>query len=278
MIKIGKVQSLKIKEINMKGAILVEEKSHDKETALLATPLIPYNAREGNTVEVFVYSDYYGNPIASTKKPKAEADDIAYLKVLDFNSKGAYLDWGISVDLFAPRDNIFYNLKKGKSYLFRIFVNKENKIRATTDIYDYLKTGSRYAKDDSVKGVVYKKLENESVLIAVDNVYYGLVPKNENFQELDYGDIVNGRVIRIREDGKLDVSTRKKAGIQLIDDSDIILKKIKKNGGKLNFNDKSSPESIKKEFNISKKAFKRAIGRLLKDGYIKQNEDSIEIL
>ncbi len=278
MIKIGTVQKLIIKEIVMKGAILIEKNQSNNDSVLLATPFVPHNAKIGDTIEVFVFADHFGNLISSTKKPLAQAEDIAYLKVEDFNSKGAYLNWGLSIELFSPRDNIFYHIQKGNSYLFRIFVNKEGKIRATTDIYDYLKIGSKYQKDDSVNGVVYKILENESVLVAVDNIYYGLIPKNENFLNLNYGDKISGRVIRVREDGKLDISTRKKAKIQSIDDSEIILKKIKANKDILYMNDKSSPEEIKSEFNISKKAFKRAVGRLLKDGFIKQNEDSIEII
>ncbi len=276
MLKIGCVQTLKIQEITMKGALLICDRN--EESVLLAADLIPRNTRVGSKLEVFVFSDHFGNLVASLRKPLAEAGDIAYLKVQEFTSKGAYLDWGFIVELFSPRDNIFYNLQEGKSYLFRIFVNKEGKIRATTDIYDHLKIGSKYQKDDLVSGVVYKILENESTLVAIDNIYFGLIPKTENYVNLDYGDKISGRVIRVRDDGKLDISTRKKAGIQLIDDSEIILIKMKANKGILELTDRSTPEKIQEELNISKKAFKRAVGRLLKDEFIKKNEDSIEII
>ncbi len=276
MLKIGYVQNLKIKEITMKGAVLVCDKN--EETVTLAADLIPRNAKVGNKLEVFVFTDHFGNLVASLKKPLAEAGDIAYLKVEEFTHKGAFLNWGFIVELFSPRENIFYHLEEGKSYLFRLFANKEGKIRATTDIYDYLKIGSKYQKDDLVNGVVYKILENESVLVAIDNIYFGLIPKTENYTDLNYGDKISGRVIRVREDGKLDVSTRKKAGIQLMDDSEIILKKMKANDGILNLTDRSDPDKIKKELNISKKAFKRAVGRLLKDELIKKNEDSLALI
>ena len=289
MIRVGSTQTLIIDRFDTRGARLVSgNASESKKTrsmamdekmdaVWLASPFIPKNVSVGQSLSVFVFTDHYGNLVASMKKPSAEDGDIAYLKVKEVSQKGAFLDWQFMTDLFAPNDNIFYPLKQGKSYLFRIFVNRENRIRATTDIYDHLKSDAPHVKDDRVEGIVYKKLSNGGVLVAVDRRYYGLIPKSELYADLDYGESVSGRVIRVREDGKLDLSIRKKIGIQMMDDSEVLLKMLNEQNGKLELNDRSDPEQIKSVLKISKKAFKRAVGRLLKDGFIIQTENGIEL-
>lgn len=276
MLKIGEVQVLKIKKIDSAGAHL--ECPGEEERVLLSADLVPLEKNQGDTIEVFVFTDRFGKAVVSLKKPSVQVGELGYLKVLDVSHKGAFLDWDFIVDIFAPNDNIFYNLIKGKSYLFRLFVNDERKIRATTDVYNYLRSDSHYSKNDRVTGTVYKKLVEGGYLIAIDNRYYGLIPVNECFWEIEYGEVVSGRIIRVKEDGKLDISPRQVAHIQLEDDAEYLLDLIKSRGGSLNLNDKTDPETIKKQLNMSKRAFKRAVGRLLREGEITQTKDSLQLI
>ena len=113
------------------------------------------------------------------------------------------------------------------------------------------------------------------MFVAVDNRYSALIPKREAFGDLKVGDVVEARVAKVREDGKMDLSVRKKAFMQMDDDATVILRRIEEYGGKLPFTDKADPEIIAKEFGLSKNAFKRAVGRLLKEKKIKITEKNI---
>ncbi len=122
-------------------------------------------------------------------------------------------------------------------------------------------------KDDHVEGIIYETSDNFGVFVAVDNCYSALIPKREAFGRLKVGDRVSARVLKVREDGKLDLSVREKAFLQMDADAAMIMKRMEEYGGKLPFNDKADPEVIKQEFGLSKNAFKRAVGRLLKEGH-----------
>ena len=143
-------------------------------------------------------------------------------------------------------------------------------------VYSYMSNEAPYQKDDKVTGTVYEINENLGAFVAVDNRYYGLVPKKELYGDIHEGDVITARVMKVREDGKLDLSPREKAYVQMDTDSELVLKVIDEFDGVLPFTDKANPETIKREFNMSKNAFKRAVGHLLKEGKIKITEKTIE--
>ena len=143
-------------------------------------------------------------------------------------------------------------------------------------VYSHMSSESPYQKDDKVTGTVYEINENLGAFVAVDNKYYGLIPKRELFGDIHEGDVVEARVTKLREDGKLDLCPREKAYLQMDADSELVLKVIDEFDGVLPFNDKASPETIKREFHMSKNAFKRAVGHLLKEGKIKITDKTIE--
>ena len=150
---------------------------------------------------------------------------------------------------------------------------------ATMKVYEKLETDSPYKKDDHVEGIVYERSDNFGVFVAVDNKYSALIPKREAYGgHLQVGDKVHARVIKVREDGKLDLSVREKAFIQMDADAELIVKRMEEHGGKLPFTDKADPEKIKNELGLSKNAFKRAVGRLLKENKVIITEKSIEFL
>ena len=216
--------------------------------------------------------------IATTQMPKIMLGELRVLKVVDTGRIGAFLDWGLPKDLLLPFKEQTAKVSKGDEVLSALYVDKTGRLCATMKLYERLSTDSDYKKDDEVWGTVYEISDNFGVFVAVENRYSGLIPKREDFGNMKVGDMVTARVTKVLEDGKLDLSVRKKAFLQMDEDARMLLKKMKSNGGKLPFTDKSDAESIKKELGLSKNAFKRAVGRLLKEQKIRISEKGIEIL
>lgn len=248
------------------------------ERVLLPKKEVPEGTEAGDPVEVFLYRDSDDRMIATTRMPAITLGDLAVLTVKDTGKIGAFLDWGLPKDLLLPFKEQTVKVKKGDRVLVSLYVDKSERLCATMKIYGLLRTDSPYQKDDVVEGMIYDTSEKFGVFVAVDNCYSALIPKREAYGTLRVGDIVHGRVVKVKEDGKLDLSVREKAFLQMDTDAQLILEKMKSYGGKLPFTDKAEPELIKRELGLSKSAFKRAVGRLLKEQKLQIMENSIEIL
>lgn len=245
---------------------------------LLPKKEVPKGIELGDPVEVFLYKDSSDRLIATTAESKITLGELAVLEVKDAGRIGAFLDWGLPKDLLLPFREQTAKVKKGDKILVSLYVDKTGRLCATMKVYDKLRTDSPYKKNDQVEGIVYELSDNFGVFVAVDECYCALVPKREAYGELAVGDVVHARVVKVREDGKLDLSVREKAFIQMDVDAELIMKRMQQYGGSLPFTDKADPELIKREFGISKNAFKRAVGRLLKEQKIQITEKAIEIL
>ena len=227
---------------------------------------------------MFVYRDSQDRLIATTNTPKIELDRIAKLKVAQISQIGAFLDWGLEKDLFLPFKEQTYKVKPGDECLVVLYVDKSSRLCASMRrVYNYLVPAECYEKDSQVSGTVIEINPDYGAYVAIDDKYYGMIPNNELFSKVNIGDRIEGRVVKVRDDGKLMIGLRKKAYLQMDDDSQFVLDEIKKRGGRLPFNDKASPELIRSQFNMSKNEFKRAIGRLFKERKIVINPDSIEL-
>lgn len=249
----------------------------DKEKVLLPAKQVPAGVEPGDPVEVFLYRDSSDRLIATTKTPKLELGQIAKLKVSEVGKIGAFLDWGLEKDLFLPFKEQTTHVEKGDICLTALYVDKSNRLAATMRVYDYLSCDSPYVKDSAVQGTVIEINPDYGVYVAVDDRYFGMIPKNEVFGKIQIGDTIHGRVSKVRDDHKLSISLKQKAYIQMDEDSSIIYHAIEKRGGSLPFTDKAAPEIIKAEFDMSKNAFKRAVGRLLKEGKIEIAESCIKL-
>ena len=250
---------------------------NNTDKVLLPKKQVPKDVEIGDPVEVFLYKDSSDRLIATTQQPKITRGELAVLKVVDTGRIGAFLDWGLEKDLLLPFKEQTAKVKKGDEVLVGLYVDKSNRLCATMKIYNDLQTDSPYKKDDQVEGIIYEISDNFGVFVAVDNCYSALIPKREAYGKLHVGDRVHARVVKVKEDGKLDLSVREKAFLQMDADAALIMKKMEKNGGCLPYTDKADPELIKNDLGLSKNAFKRAVGRLLKEGRIKINEKNIEI-
>ena len=240
----------------------------DEQRVLLPKKQVPAGIEAGDPVEVFLYKDSDDRLIATTNEPKLMMGGLAVLKVADTNRYGAFLDWGLEKDLFLPFKQQTAKVKKGDSCLVSLYIDKSGRLCATMKVYEMLKTDSPYRKNDKVSGIIYDTSDEFGVFVAVDALYSARIPKKECFGSLRVGAVVEARVTDVKEDGKLDLSVRERIPQQMENDAERIRGVLEKSGGRLPFNDKAAPELIKNELGMSKAAFKRAVGKLLKQGEI----------
>lgn len=271
--KLGKRQILTVvKKVDF-GVYL----GSNEEKVLLPKKQVPDGVEPGDPVEVFLYKDSDDRLIATTNEPKIELGELAVLDVVDTGKFGAFLDWGLEKDLFLPFKQQTAKVEKGDQCLVSLYVDKSERLCATMKVYELLGTDSPYKKDDEVQGIIYDLSPNFGAFVAVDNQFSALIPKKDTFGNLKVGQTVHARVAAVKPDGKLDLSLRDKIPMQMDKDAELILKKMENRGGVLPFTDKADPEIIKKEFNMSKNAFKRAVGRLLKEKKVEITEKTIAI-
>lgn len=277
MFDLGKKQKLYVVNKAEQGIYLGETKE-SKDKVLLPIKQCPDGIKPGDELEVFIYLDSKDRLIATIREPKLSLGKTALLKVASVNKIGAFMDWGLEKDLLLPFKQQTKRVSEGEEVICGMYIDKSGRLCATMKVYDYLETTDKYSKGDEVTGRVYEISDNFGAFVAVDDKYSALIPKKEMFGKINVGDVDNYRVIAVREDGKITLANRKPAYIQIDDDAEKVLKVIEEFDGVLPFNDKASPEVIKREFNMSKNEFKRAVGKLYKERKIEITEKSIRII
>lgn len=278
MIKIGEINSLNIARKADFGYFLDAKTGNTSDDVLL--PNGNTMGRElsvGDEVEAFIYRDSKDRLVATLKTPLAQAHEVAYLKVVSVTPLGAFADFGLDRDVFIPMKEQKYPLREGDSYLLYLYIDKTGRIAATTEVDRALSTESEYRIGDEVTGIVYGFQTNGSVMVAVDGRYRGVILKNEFFTEMMPGYEVKLRVKKLYEDGKLGLTPRGRAVEERTQLEDEIMKYLEKHGGEMPYNDKSSPDDIRKVFNQSKNYFKNALGGLMKKGLITQDENGTKL-
>lgn len=291
MIKLGEMQTLKIIKKVEFGVYLAEEdvqksgntgeekkpgrQSQQAEKVLLPAKQVPREARLGDEIEVFIYRDSKDRLIATTSRPLITLGGVARLRVVQTGQIGAFLDWGLEKDLLLPFKEQKKKVKEGESCLVALYIDKSGRLCATMNVYRYLRQDSPYKRDDRVTGTVYEISDNFGAFVAVDDIYSGLIARKELYGDVQVGGTVTARVTEVKEDGKLNLSIREKAYLQIEKDAEKVLQAIDSYDGALPFTDKASPETIKREMQMSKNEFKRAVGHLLKEKKISIGERAI---
>ncbi len=276
MLKLGLKQVLRVEQQVPFGVYLVTDDAEDVHV-LLPKSQVPDEVKEGDLIEVFLYKDSEDRIIATRKEPKLQLHQVGYLTVAQVGRIGAFLEWGLDKDLLLPfHEQPKTHVKEGQEVLVAVYIDKSGRLCATMNVYPYLEKNSPYKTGDQVTGIVYETSRNFGAFVAVDSRYSALIPKKELVRDLKVGDVVSARVTLVKPDGKLDLSIREKGLVQIDKDAEIILRKIEAAGGKLPFTDKADPELIRTEMNMSKNEFKRAIGRLLKEGKIVIEPDGVK--
>lgn len=274
MLKLGERQTLKYLKKTDFGIYLG---TSEEEKVLLPKKQVPEGIEPGAEMDVFLYRDSSDRLIATTNQPLISLGNLAVLTVNAVGKIGAFLDWGLEKDLFLPFKEQTEPVKVGNSYLVALYIDKSNRLAATMKIYKYLTKADKYQKDDMVQGIIYEMNSEIGAFVAVDNQYFGLVPKREVHRRLKVGQEIQARVTEVREDGKLNLSLNKKAYLQIDEDAEKVLQVIREYDGVLPYGEKVSPEIIARDFGLSKNAFKRATGHLYKEGKIDITEKSITI-
>ena len=272
MVAIGDYNELEIiKQVDF-GVYL----DSDDGEILLPTKYLPADYRIGDTLNVFIYRDSEDRIIATTLAPKAKVGEFAALRVKQTNNYGAFLDWGLEKDLFVPFNNQREAMQPGRDYVVYIYLDENSDRLVGTSKYEkYLnKEIADLAEGDEVDLLV-AGFTDLGIKVIINNQYQGILYKNEVFRELTLGEKTRGYIKKIREDQKIDVSLQKSGFAEVTDASELVLQKLRANGGRLNLSDNSSPEEIYDTLGMSKKTFKKAIGTLyraqsivLHDSYI----------
>lgn len=276
MIDIGKVNTLKIvKEVEF--GLYLDGGTHGE--ILLPTRYVPKGVNVDEYIDVFIYSDSEDRLIATTETPLAEVNQFAYLKVKDINKIGAFLNWGLMKDLMVPYAEMRSEMHAGISYLVYVYLDKESeRIVASSKLERYLdNVPTDYEEGQEVDLIIWDKTDL-GVKVIVNELHIGLLYANEIFQPLQPGQRVKGYIKKLREDEKIDVALQKQGYEQVEGIAGVILEKLQTRGGFIEATDKTSPESIKHMFGVSKKVFKKAIGALYKDRLIDIEKDGIRLL
>lgn len=274
MIELGIVQNLKVINATDFGVYLGMD---EDEKVLLPRKQVPEGTKPGDMIEVFVYRDSSDRLISTTQVPLIKLGEVEVLKVKEVTKIGAFLDWGLEKDLLLPYSEQTKKVTEGESVPVALYIDKSNRLCGTMKLYDYMKIADSYKKDDTVSGTVYEIKEEYGAFVAIDNKYFGLVPSRELFEVPEVGSVISARVTDVREDGKLNISMRQKSYIQMDEDAVKVLEVLEKKGGFVPYGEKADPEIIKRDFKLSKNSFKRALGRLYKEGKIELQQNRISI-
>ncbi len=275
MLKMGKINRLEVYRMVDFGAFLAD----NEEEVLLPRKFVPAGTKVGDELDVFLYLDSEDRPVATTQTPKAMAGDTVSLEVIDVNSIGAFLDWGLDKDLFVPFREQKEVMVKGRNYVVRVIFDKvSGRIFASSRLHVFAKKTheNNFKVGEEVEILVCTRDET-GFNVLINKQYMGMLYKNEIYCPLKPGDKLTAYISKLRDDKKIDLSLRKPGFFGIIKEKPVILEKLEEAGGFLAFNSKSTPKEIEDNFHISKRVFKQAIGNLYKERRITITDDGIKL-
>lgn len=278
MIKVGKINRLRVARAVDFGLYLADEDSNE---VLLPSRYVDESMLKGCEVDVFVYNDSEDRLVATTERPKAMVNEVAFLQVVDAGKIGAFLDWGLMKDLLVPLREQKTPMRVGRSYPVFVYLdNASNRIVASAKIEKFLgNVIPRYKRGDRVEIMTWRPTELGMSCI-VDSLHRGMLYANETFSTLSPGMKMEAWVMKVRSDGKIDVRLNPPRSGRARSEqlAETILQTLVDSDGRLNVTDRSTPEEIRKMFECSKRDFKQAVGHLLKSRKISQTENELTLL
>ena len=275
MLQIGVYHTLKIDRETKVGLFL----TNGKDDVLLPNKYVPNDFTIGEDLTVFVYLDHEERPVATTLKPFISLNSFAVLKVSYINTFGAFLNWGMEKDLFAPFKEQARPMEKDKRYIVTMYLDKQTgRLAASSKINQFLDKEPLDVEVGQEVDLMVSHITEIGINVIINGKFRGLAYQNEVFETVSPGYKTKGYIKTIRPDGKIDVSFQKQ-GFEAIDDSaQQVLEALKQNDGVLRLNDNSHPEEIKSVLKMSKKTFKKAIGSLYKKKLIDINNEGIQLV
>ncbi|MCK6649191.1 MAG: S1-like domain-containing RNA-binding protein [Bacteroidia bacterium] len=275
MIEVGKYNEMEVVK-HMDFGIYLRK---DDVEVLLPHKWVPKGTQMGDILDVFVFRDSDDRLIATTVEPYAISGEFAFLEAKQVNNFGAFLDWGMDKDLLVPFSEQPNRMTPGKSYVVYVYTDeKSNRMVASAKLNKFIERDEIDLQQGDVVDLLIYSETDKGLNAIINNRYTGLIYKNEIFDNIRIGDKLKGFVKLIREDNKIDLSLQK-AGFELVDDVKWrLLNVLKEKNGFLPLHDGSSPEEIKAVLQISKKAFKKAVGALYKDRLVKLTDKGVELI
>ena len=275
--RIGEIQTLRVARVSEFGLYLADEEGNE---VLLPNRYVSLTQKVDDEVEVFVYHDSEDRIVATTETPKITAGKVAWLKVVDKNIHGAFLDWGVTgKDLFLPNRNQQGGVLVGSYKPVYMYVdNITERCVATTKLKSYVNNEGVVTLSPRQKVEALIVSESEiGYRAVVENRHWGMIYKNQIFREVALGDKVEAYVSRITEDNRVDLSLQQKGFAQVKDSAEVLYDAIVEAGGALTLTDNSSPEEIREQLNMSKKLFKRSLGVLMSHNRVVCTDNEIKI-
>jgi len=271
IMKIGEYNTLMLNRFVDFGAYLIDEQGNE---VLLPKRYLTGDEELDDTLEVFVYNDSENRPVATTEHPHATVGQFCLLRVRAVNAIGAFMDWGlVAKDLLVPFREQRVRMQAGRSYIVYVYLDPTSKrIVGSAKLEKFFDNKIPDFYHRQKVDVLIVQQQEIGYRVIVNSSYWGMIYNNELYQQVNIGEHHTGFIKQVRDDGKIDVTLAKIEKMRVDDLSVEILDYLRKNGGSMNINDKSSPDEIMKVFNCSKKDFKKALGQLYKQHKITLGE------
>jgi predicted RNA-binding protein (virulence factor B family) len=275
---LGRIVPLSVLRFGPPGAFLVPPGTTDPRasTILLPASEVPDGCKEGDVLDSFVYLDSEDRPIATLADPKLVLGEVAFLEVTDEAAFGAFVDWGLMKELLVPKGEQTREMRVGERHPIGLYLDDTERLAGTMRVSELLKAKGEFRQDEWVAGEAWRNEPELGLFVIVEQRYVGLVPASEP-HKLARGEGARFRVSNILMDGKIELSLRGPAHEELHKDAAHVLAVLMRPDAP-KVGDGSSPELIRSSFGLSKKAFKRAVGRLLKQGAVRLDPAGIVIV
>ncbi|WP_298902114.1 S1-like domain-containing RNA-binding protein [uncultured Psychroserpens sp.] len=277
MIKIGDYNTLEILRETDQGLYLADKEGNE---VLLPNRYVPESFKIWEEIEVFVYLDNEERPVAVTDEPYIVRDDFALLRCNQVTSHGAFLDWGMVKELFCPFKEQAFKMKAGGWYLVYCYLDEEtDRLVASSKTNRFLDNKELSVQQFDEVDLIVSHPSELGMNVIVNNQHLGLIFSEDIFKDISVGDRLKGYVKKVRHDNKLDIVLGKIGYRKIEPNADVVMQYLEDSSdGFLALNDKSNPEDIKRELQMSKKTFKKAIGTLYKQRLITIESDGIRLV
>ncbi len=279
MFQLGTYQTLNVARITDFGYFLKNTSNRGDDEVLLPNKLAFRDLQKGENVRVFIYKDGEERVTATMQEPKITLNSFAFLEVKDAPGHGAYLDWGLDKDLFVPHREQVGTMRKGQSYLVHMYLDKKtNRLAASAKLDKFLDSENITVEEGEEVDLWIWDKTDLGYKVIINETHQGLVYHDEFYHDVYIGEQTTGFIKQIRDDNKIDITLRPIGYKKVGPNSDFILQRLKQMGGYLDLHDKSNPKEIHRRLEMSKKTFKKAIGRLYKEDIIRIEDDGIYLV
>ncbi len=276
MIHLGKINTLEIIREAVQGLYIADA---DGNEVLLPNRYVPKEFKIWDKIDVFVYLDNEERLVATTDKPYIQLDDFALLRCNQITDYGAFLDWGLVKELFCPFKEQAFKMKPGGWYLVYCYIDeKTNRLVASSKTNRFLDNKILTVKEFDEVDLIVSHPSEIGMNVIVNKTHAGLIYKDAIFKDLSIGDKLKGIVKKVRPGNKLDITLGQIGYRNIEPNAELIMHELHDNSGFLNLTDKSDPEDIKAQLQMSKKNFKKAVGTLYKQHLIEIKSDGIYLV